>query len=198
MKNSAFKSFISYYKWHLIFILIILVCLIFMIQSCSSDTTPDLTIGYIATPFVNEDDFNNKKTQVEHLLQDANGDDKKSAVLIPYTIDKQDDINELFVEMIDSKGYHIYILPKEAFEAYKDKNAFAKFNQEYANVEVLRDENNKIYAYSVEDNSFLENLGFTTTTNPFIAAADFGNDELSVEEKNGINITSHIIKSRKE
>ena len=44
----------------------------------------------------------------------------------------------------------------------------------------------------------MESLGFVDTANLFIAAADFGNKELSTEEKNGINITSEIIKNRKD
>ncbi len=196
--NRQFKSFISYYKWHLIFVLLIVVCLGFIIKSCSTDASPDLIIGYIASHYVNEEDFESGKTKFEHLLQDANGDGNRVSRLSTYIEDNQDDINEMFVEMIDSQDYHIYILPKESFVAYKDKDSFARFNQEYPNVETLKDKDGRIYAYSIEGNSYMESLGFVDTDNLFIAAADFGNKELSTEEKNGINITSEIIKNRKD
>ena len=198
MEKGSFKNFISYYKSHMIIFIIILVCVIFIIESCSTDTTPDLIIGYIATPYVKIEDFDNNKVSFEHLLHDANDDEKRIAQLNDYTVDKQSDINELFVDMIDSKSYHIYILPKEAFEAYKDKSAFASIEISGANVNSLKDKNGRVYAYSIEGNSYAENLGFINTDNLYIAAANFGDEELSTQEKNGINITKEIIKRRRD
>lgn len=198
MEKSNFRKFVDYYKWHMIFFLIILVCIIFIVTSMTRNIDPDVTIGYIATPYVRIEDFDNNKAKFEHLLHDANGDGKKSAELLDYTVDKQDDINELFVDMIDSKSYHIYILPKEAFLAYKDKSAFASVSVKETNIETLEDENGRTYAYSIEGNSYAESLGFINTDNLFIAAANFGEDELSTEEKNGINITKEIIERRRD
>ena len=198
MERSNFRRFVGYYKWHLMFLLLIIVCLVFIIKSCSTDTAPDLRIGYIATPFVNEEDFESNKPKFEHLLHDANEDKKKIAELVPYTVDKQDEINDLFVDMIESESYHIYILPKEAFIAYKDKSAFASISVNAGNTETIKDGKGRVYAYSVEGNSYLESLGFLNTDNLFIAAADFKDKELSTEEKNGINITKEIIEKRKD
>lgn len=198
LEKRQFKNFISYYKWHLIFFLIILICIIFILTSVTRNIDPDVIIGYIATPYVKLEDFDNNKANFEHLLHDANNDGKKNAKLIDYTIDKQSDINELFVDMIDSKSYHIYILPKEAFEAYKDKSAFADIEISGVNVESLSDENGRIYAYTIEGNTYAESLGFINTDNLFIAAANFREEELSTGEKNGINITREIIKRRRD
>lgn len=198
MEKRQFRNFINYYKWHFIFFLIILVCVVFILSSVTRNIDPDITIGYIATPYVNIEDFDNNKAIFEHLLHDANADGKKNAKLIDYTVDKQSDINELFVDMISSKSYHIYILPKEAFLAYKDKSAFASVSVKAANTETLKDENGRIYAYSIEGNTYAENLGFINTDNLFIAAANFGEEELSTEEKNGMNITKEIIERRRD
>ena len=199
MKNSKLRSVLSFYKWHLIFILIIAICIGFIVKSCTTDPAPDLIIGYIAAPYVKIEDFdNNKSTLIEHLLHDANNDGKKTAELIDYTIDSQDDIKELFVDMIDSQSYHIYVLPKEAFIAYKDKTAFATLSINAANVETLKDDSGRVYAYSVEGNTFMETIGFINTENLYIAAANFGNEELSREEKNGMNITREIIEKRRD
>ena len=198
MQHGHFKKFVSYYKWHLIFLLLIIVCLAFIVQSCSTSTEPDLVIGYIASPYLKIEDFdNNKGQQIEILLHDANDDGDKTVELLDYTVDKEDEINELFVDMIDSKSYHIYILPKHAFEAYKDKSAFSNIEVADVNVDSLKDEDGRIYAYSIEGNSYAEKLGFINNANLYIAAANFGDAELSAQEKNGINITREIIKQRK-
>lgn len=199
MEKGSFKNLISYYKWHIIFILLIILCLVFMFTSLTTKVEPDLAIGYIASPYIKIEDFdNNKQHLIEHLLHDANNDGKKNAELFDYTVDKQNDINELFVDMIESQSYHIYILPKEAFVAYKDKTAFATVSVNAANVDMLKDTNGRVYAYSIEGNTFAESLGFINTDNLYIAAAHFGNDELSKQEKNGMNITKQIIEKRRD
>ncbi len=199
MESRKWRRFFNYYKWHLIFIALILICIIFVVSSVRENATPDLTIGYVAPPYVKMDDFENNKSQlIEKFLHDANDDDKKSAAFLAYTVDQQDDMNELLSDMVEEESYQIYITTKETFEQHPDKTAFATLYFDAPNLETLADSEGRIYAYSLKGNSFLKMMGILDTENLFITAANYGNAELSTEEKNGINIVKEIIEKRRD
>lgn len=192
------RSFLRFYRWHIIFILLILVCVLWAFGSATTKVEPDLVIGYTGTAYVNEQAYSdNQKTEIDLLLHDATGDGKKSSVLNSYTLGSTKDSVDVMEQMIENE-YHIYIAPREVFEAIKDKSVFATLNIDDDNVEKLSTYSGRIYAVSVDGNSVLKRLGFVKTDGLFIAAADFKGENLTTFEKNGINITTELIKSRKK
>lgn len=194
------KSFIRYYKWHLIFLLLIIVCIVFIFVNMTSTTQPDLIVGYIGTSYVNVQTFNDNKYEIELLLRDANDDSKKLAEMYAYAVDLQSDLDETFAEMVDSGDYDIYITTREAFEVFEDKSAFVTAN-EYVNlgtkeIDTLKDKSGRTYAVSLQDNEYAKKLGIMDTTELFIAVADADTEdgeELPGSRKNGRNIAGYII-----
>ena len=192
------RAFLNYYKWHLIFFLLILVCTIFISVKITTKEEPDVLLAYVGDSFVNNDDFNNNKSILELMLNDANKDGKRIPQMSSYMIDSQKDMVNVLNQVIETKSYQIYIAPKEVFRKIEDKSVFAKFAHDTGNLSTLKKPNGDVYAVSVEDNTLLVNLGIRDTKGLYIAAADFGNEELSDKEKNGINITKEIIEKRKD
>ena len=78
------RSFLKFYKWHIMFIILVLGCILWALSSVTTKVEPDLIIGYTGTAYVNEQAYSdNQKTEIDLLLHDANGDNKKSSVLHP-------------------------------------------------------------------------------------------------------------------
>lgn len=192
------RSFLKFYKWHIMFIILVLGCILWALSSVTTKVEPDLIIGYTGTAYVNEQAYSdNQKTEIDLLLHDANGDNKKSSVLHPYTLGSTKDSIDVMEQMIEN-DYHIYIAPREVFEAIEDKSVFATLDIDDDNVDKLSTYSGRVYAISVEGNSVLKRLGFVKTDGLFIATASFKSDTLTAFEKNGINITTELIKSRKK
>ena len=196
------KQFINYYKWHLLFLLIIIICLSFAFINMTSTTEPDLTICYIGTGYVNVQTFNDRSDNIEKILADANNDDKNLANLYAYTMDFQDDLDETFSDMVDSGEYDIYITNKKAFNTFEDKSKFVTANEYISDIEsgkyeTIKDKSGRIYAVSLKDNDYAKDLGFMDTTDLYIAVAENNDEEgqePSVSRKNGRNIALYIIK----
>ena len=196
------RGFIRYYKWHLLFSLLVFVCIVFIYVSLTTQTSPDMTIGYAGDKYINIQTFNDNKAEIELLLHDANDDGKKTANFVTYTADLQKDIDEAFAELIDSGDYDIYIASKETFKAYKDKKAFADAatyvsfgEKEY---DTLKDSSGRIYATSLKDNTLARRLGIVEPEGLYIAAANDDDGELTSFKKNGRNLTGYIIDSKEK
>lgn len=195
------RRFFKYYKWHIFFAILIIVCLSFVLFNMTVSTAPDLVIGYVGDRYVNSQTFNDNKSTIELLLKDVNKDDKRTASMIPYTADLQSDIDELLFEMLDTGSYDIYIASKETFENCEDKSLFAGA-EEYINfgtseIKTLKDEKGRIYATSIEDNEFVKRMGILDSTDLYIAVAlDKDEEEMSDNRKNGRNITGYIIDNK--
>ena len=191
------KRFIGYYKWHLLFLLLVIICVAFVLFNMTTTVSPDMTIAYADIRYIDTQMFNDNKHAWEHWLQDSNGDDKKVANLIAYNADLQRDIDELFVKLVDEDTNDIYIMSKTTFENFEDKSVFfdvrsyAEINEERN--DFLKDEDGKIYAVSLEDNKFAKDLGIIDTTDLYIAVCESKEDEIPTERKNGRNIASTII-----
>lgn len=196
------KSFINYYKWHLFFLLIIIICFIFAFTNMTIPIEPDVTIGYIGTNYINVQTFNDNKSEIENVLADANADDKTSAQMYAYTVDLQSEIDEIFVEMVDSGDYDIYISNKEAFESFEDKSQFVTVNEYISDIEsdkyeTIKDKSGRIYAVSLKDNDYAKKLGILDTADAYIAVAvsdTEDGEEYSTSRKNGKNIALFIVK----
>ncbi len=190
------RNFIAYYRWHLIFLLLILICICFIVSSLMTKSEPDIILGYFGTEYVNEQTFNDNKAEIELLLHDSNNDKERMANLVTYTVRDIDDVTKFLEDAVETKSYHIYIAPKRAFEDFSDKAAFRTLSADSAADDTLSTSSGRVYAVSVEGNTLLRRLGFLNDDNLYIAAADFGEEEISTFEKNGANIARHIIESR--
>lgn len=193
------RRFIGYYKWHLLFLLLVIICIAFVLFNMTTTVTPDMVIAYADTRYIDTQVFNDNKHTWEHWLQDANNDEKKVANLIAYTADLQKDLDELFVKLVEEDTNDIYIMSKTTFENFEDKSVFvdvryfAEINEERN--DVLKDEDGKIYAVSLEGNKFAKDLGIIDSTDLYLAVCESKEEELPVARKNGRNIASTIINS---
>lgn len=194
------RRFIDYYKWHLTFLLLIVICIGFMFINMASTTKPDLTIGYLGINYINVQTFNDNKNEIELLLRDANDDGERNAALYGYSVDLESDLHDTFADMIEVDEYDIYITTKAALKKFEDKSAFVAAD-EYVNltnkeIDTLKDKSGRIYAVSLEDNEYLKKMGILNTTDLFIAVAQSKNqkgDSLPTNRKNGRNIAGYII-----
>lgn len=196
------RKIIDYYKWHLLFALIVLICLGFIFMSVTTQFSPDMIIGYSGSRYVNLQTFNDNKAELERLLHDADNDGKKVANFVAYTGDLQKDINESFEKMIDSGSYDIYIADKETFEAYEDKDVFADAisyisfrDKEY---DTLKDSSGRIYATSLAGNSLAQRMGIVDPDGLYIAAAQDKDGELTDQRKNGRNLAGYIVDNKEK
>ncbi len=196
------RGFIHYYKWHLIFLTLIIICCAFVFTNMTTITEPDVTIGFAGLNYVNVQTFNDKKTEIEKILADTNNDDKKMAQMASYTLDLQSDLDETLIEMMDSGDYDIYISNKDAFKNFEDKSKFVTVNEYIVDAEnekydVIKDKSGRIYAISLLDNEYVEKLGIMDTKDLYIAVAapdSKDSDEVIASRKNGKNIALFIFK----
>lgn len=194
------RKFIDYYKWHLLFLLLVLICVGFMFLNITSTTEPDLVIGYIGINYVNVQTFNDNKGEIELLLRDSNDDGERLTSMYAYAVDLENDLHDTFAEMIDTDNYDIYITTKSALKKAEDKSVFVSAS-EYVNlsgkdIDTLKDKSGRVYAVSLEDNEYLKKMGIMNTTDLYIAVAQSENDkegELPGNRKNGRNIAGYII-----
>lgn len=197
MESHKWKDFFSYYKWHILFIVLVIVCVCFIFTSLFSEKDPDLIMGYVGTNYVDTQMFEDNKDAIQGLSKSATSQKKAYIILEDYPVNTEEEILSWFEDMIETHSYHIYIAPKKAFLNHKNKSDFATIKNPMDNVDCLIDDNGRTYAVSIEDNSYMKRLGFSKREGLYIAAADYGEEELSVYEKNGINITNFIIENRK-
>lgn len=199
MNSVKWKDFFTYYKWHLSFAVLVLICAIFIISSLTTSYEADIYIGYVGynSGYMDVQKFNDNKSDIEKLLKDANNDGSRHAELYVFSANKKKEAAKLFSDMIDTESYHLYIAPKVIIEEYEDKNHFATLKKPVTSVECLTDSGGRVYAISLEKNSYIEMLGLRDTSGLYIAAANFNKDELTDYEKNSINIANFVIESRK-
>ena len=206
MGSHKWKIFFSYYKWHLIFISLVLVCIVFVLTSITTSYDADLYIGYVnlQSGYMDTQKFNDNKGDIENLLKDATGDDFKYAAINAIPANKDKEAVKFLEEMIETESYHIYIAPMQTFLAHDNPENFATLLDPKGNVNTLSDSNGRIYAVSLEGNAYIETLGFRGSaalsgdSSLYIAAANFEDKELTDYEKNGINISNFIVENRKK
>ena len=173
-----------------------------MFDNSVTKTQNDMLVGYVGEKYINTQDFNDNKSELELLLIDSNKDKKRHTELLAYTVDLQNDIDDLLGQMTESESYHIYISTEKAFRNYKNKSDFADLKGYiYADsdtTDVLKDTKGRVYAVSLKDNTLAERLGIVDTTDIYIAAASFGGKTITDYEKNGMNIVGYIIENKQK
>ncbi len=198
MKKQFWRRFWNYYKWHILFLVLIAICVGFILTNVSQKQEPDLSICYVGKNYINVQTFDDNKKMIEDLLHDANKDEKKIASVSAYPVDTESDLHEVFEKLAEKDTFDIFISEKTAFTKYKDKSIFVTAN-EYVNlsklpVETLKDENGRIYAVSLEKCEFLERFGIFDSTDLYIGVINSKDgEELTGNRKNGRNIAGHIL-----
>ena len=199
MKRRRFwKRFWHYYKWHILFLALVGICIAFILANVTQKHEPDLSICYMGKNFINIQTFEDNKKIIEDLLHDANDDKKKVASISAYPVDTEIDLHEIFEKIAEKDSHQIFISEKTAFTNYEDKSLFVTAN-EYVNlsklgVETLKDDTGRPYAISLEKCDFLEKFGIYDATNLYIAALNpLDGEEITKKHKNGRNITQYIL-----
>ena len=194
------RDFLDYYKWHIIFFLLIIVCFVFIFVNMTTTVKPDVTIGYIGMNYVNVQTFNDNKYELELLLRDSNDDEQKSAEMYAYAVDLPNDLDDLLIDMVDAENYDVVITSKEALKNFKNKKAFVTAN-EYVNLnkkdlKTLKDKSGRVYAVSLEDNDYVKKMGIINNEGLYIAVLDAEKDkngDVPMTRKNGRNISGFIL-----
>ena len=195
-----FKQFLNYYKWQIIFFILIFVCGMFVWSKVTVKYPADLRIAYTSTYYMNSQTFNDWKSELEMLLNEATNDDKKVATLKTFSSENIREVKNKLKEYVASDVYDIYIAPKEAFEAIDDKSVFIDASRYVSQIikrdTMLEDSSGRAYAVPIEGSSLLETFGCTDTKGLYIAAAAENGENISSFRKNGTNICGYIIENK--
>lgn len=197
------RAFFNYYKWHILFFALFVICITaFALSSCQKSEA-DLKITCISTEYVNVQTFNDTKNDLEEFLHDSDGDNKKTAILSSHTVDTQSDLDEVAETLCTAEDCDIIITTKATFERFEKKDIFDTstnyvWDTGTGKYEVLKDEQGRVYAVSIEGNEYLKNMGFLNTTDLYLAVVieDSDSDNLPSTKKNARNIAQVIIKER--
>lgn len=192
------RDFIRYYKWHLIFLLIVALCTIYVVVKVNEDKSADLIVGYFGIQYANDQTFNDNLPMWKELLHDSNEDGEKKAAMYTIIYDRQKDIDDDFIDVVDSDQYDLYISTKETFENFEDKTRFEDIETyivtQGEKAPMLKDSSGRIYAISIEDNDYATYMGLNSSKDIYIAvAAPKKGDELTTNKKNARNIAQYII-----
>ena len=195
------KAFLNYYKWHIFFFMLFAVCVLtFTITSCRK-SEPDLVINCISPEYFNVQDFNDRKSYLEALLQDADGDDKKTISLVNYTYDTQNNLDEVMELLGNSNDSDIIITTSSTLAEFEDKSILVDMRNiisdaDLEKYETLKDDTGKVYAVSLSDNDYITDMGFFNTSDLYITVVDDEEDasKRSAKKKNARNITLAIVK----
>lgn len=184
---------------YIAFGLLVLVCFLFVGLKLVWKTEPDLRISYASTEFMNTQTFKDTIGEVELLIRDANNDGNRKAGVEAYYNKDEAEVLKKLKEYIDADSYDIYISTEKAFESIKDKSVFADSSR-YYNLntygnDTLEDEDGRVYAVSLKDNTVAEYFGILSNEKLFIAAAQ-DKDEATTFRKNGMNISGYIIENK--
>ena len=195
------KAFLNYYKWHIFFFMLFAVCVLtFTITSCRK-SEPDLVINCISPEYINVQNFNDRKSYLEALLQDADGDDKKIISLVNYTYDTQNNLDEVMELLGNSNDSDIIITTSSTLAEFEDKSILVDMRNiisdaDLEKYETLKDDTGKVYAVSLSDNDYITDMGFFNTSDLYITVVDDEEDasKRSAKKKNARNITLAIVK----
>lgn len=195
-----FKEFLKYYKWQIIFFILIFICAAFVFSKTTEEYPADLRIAYTSTNYMNSQTFNDYRSELEMLLNEATNDDKKVATIETYSSKDLTEVTNKLKEYIKSDDYDIYIASQEAFEAVEDKSVFVDASRYVSQIirrdTMLEDSSGRAYAVPLEGNTLIETFGGTDTTGLYIAAAAEEGENTSAFRKNGANICGYIIENK--
>lgn len=199
MYTRQLREFFRYYRWHIIFLALIAVCVVFVFFGVTKKENPDLRVLYSAQNYMNVQSFNDAKAEIELIIRDATGDKKRVASINAIIGNDDKEAEKNLSDAIDMDNYDIYISTKEAFEKIEDKSVFAPVESYYSisadeHTAALSDKKVGAYAASLKENSIAAMLGITNAENLYIAAAALKDD--SMYRKNGMNTVGYILENK--
>lgn len=172
----------------------------FVFSKTTVEYPPDLRIAYTSTNYMNSQTFDDYKSELEMLLNEATDDDKKTAKLETFSSENEKEVADKLKEYIKSDNYDIYIASEEAFKAIEDKSVFIDASRYVSQIikrdTMLEDSSGRAYAVPLEGNTIIETFGGTDTTGLYIAAAAEKGENISAFRKNGTNICGYIIENK--
>ena len=195
-----FKKILQFYKWQIIFFILVFICGMFVLSKTTVKYPADLRIAYTSMNYMNSQTFNDYRSELEMLLNEATGDDKKIATIKTFSSENMSEVKTKLKEYIASDVYDIYIASKEAFEAIEDKSVFIDASRYESQIikrdTMLEDSSGRAYAVPIEGNSLIETFGCTDSKGLYIAAAAEKSENTSTFRKNGSNICGYIIENK--
>lgn len=191
---------LKYYKWQIIFFILVIICGLFVLSKSTVKYPSDLRIAYTSTNYMNSQTFNDYKSEIEMLLNEATNDDKKIATIKTFSSENMNEVKNKLKEYVASDVYDIYIASKQAFEAIEDKSVFIDTSRYVSQIikrdTMLEDSSGRAYAVPLEGNTLIETFGGTDTKGLYIAAAAEEGENISAFRKNGANICGYIIENK--
>ena len=191
---------LGYYKWHIIFGIIILICVLFAVGSIFNKTPADMKIAYFSEKHMNVQYFRDAKEEIELLLHDANRDSIRYADVEAFSSKKAEELSGKLAQFIESKECTMIIADKNVFESVADKSVFQEvtgYMIKDDDLSYLTDENEKLYATSLENNSVVKRLGMVENQNLYVAVLiKTENGEKTSDMKNAMNISGYIIENK--
>ena len=194
------RGSLSYYKWHIIFGIIVLICVIFVLGSIFNKTPADMKIAYLSEKHMNVQYFRDAKEEIEMLLHDANRDSIRYADVEAFSSKKIEELSEKMKQFIESKECTMIVADKSVFENIENKSVFQEVTQymiKDEDLSYLTDENGIVYATSLANNSLVKRLGMVENQNLYMAVLiKTENGEKTSDMKNAMNISGYIIENK--
>ena len=190
-----------FYRWHIIFTILVIIALIFVLNGMRKSNSADLRIAFVADTYVNTQNFKANGTELELLLRDADGNEKKELIFENFYFDNAKERAKKLDQLIEEDEWDLYIADKEAFEGVKNKNGFIEADylpQSGSEIASLKDEKGRVYAASIKGNTIIKRLGIYEADNLYIAPASGKEKEASQFRKNGRNICYYILENKEK
>ena len=190
-----------FYRWHFIFMILVIIALVFVFNGMKKSDDADLRIAFVADTYANTQNFKANGSELELLLRDADENGKRELMIESFYLDNASERAKKLEQLIDEDKWDLYIADKEAFMSVENKNGFIEANylpQSGVEVDTLEDENGRIYAASIKGNTIIKRLGIYEADNLYIAPALGKEKESSLYRKNGRNICYYVLENREK
>lgn len=166
------KKFFSGKRLYIILAVAAILGIIVAVRSCSSKVEPDLVISYVGENLFSSDKFYENIPTLRDVIDDVNGDGKKEIELATITFTtnitaSQEQANMSKMNMSMGMGEsRLYLMDKQYCQHYADTDS--EFIMDLTGLipdgmDVITNDQGKIYGVSVENNAVLEKLGLDTT-----------------------------------
>ena len=123
------ENFFFYYKYHMIFGIIILVFFIFTLKGCIERVNPDFTTAFIGQILYNSTDNEDLKQQIKAAVPEIKEPGFDGAFFSGDFKNEQDYAMQMkTVTLFAAGGIDLFILDKESFSKYGQQGAFVSFD----------------------------------------------------------------------
>mgnify|MGYP000982334966 CR=1 FL=1 len=163
-----FHNYWYYYKIHSIAGVFILLVMIISISECVNRDEPDADVTYFGGNYFSEDFSNGFREALSPIIEDVNGNGKKTLVFTPLTIgenvkSEQDIAIRQKAQLIIAVGEsYLYIMDKEIFEHYKEQDLFADISGYIGG-------NEPVYGFPASQSMILKKLGMKDSEQAYVA-----------------------------